>query len=175
MWPFLLILAIVPMIFIWSDSVRELFPTLSSYLPDKDQPTAIIEVHPERTPTQFAGGEPGQWYVSKADHGFVAWVISLDGQHRLAVGCYSDTPPSLQVTQLSGHPLADGMSLNYQYGVLPLEAGTYAGPELINATAQFKDIYLQSRASAVLAQFSMPGAESNMIARNLQDQCAQPS
>jgi len=35
MWPFLLILAIVPMVFYWSDSVRALFPQLDPYLPDK--------------------------------------------------------------------------------------------------------------------------------------------
>ena len=33
MWPFILILAIVPMIFFWSDSVRDMFPQLEKYLP----------------------------------------------------------------------------------------------------------------------------------------------
>ncbi|MFY2597358.1 hypothetical protein ACOTHJ_15660 [Achromobacter xylosoxidans] len=171
MWPFLLILAIIPMIFFWSDSVQELFPSLAQYLPDKDKKTEVVAMQPQATSAAQAGGDPGKWYVSKSEAGYVAWVISEDGLHRLAVGCYPDTPATLQVTHLSGNPLPDGLLLNYQFGTLPLTAGAYSGPELINAAAQLKDTYLQSRATEVIAQFKMAGPESNSVARSLSEAC----
>lgn len=173
MWPFLLILALVPMIFYWSDSAHDLFPGLAEYLPDREKKTAVIELQPEQTPTHQAGGEPGKWFVSQTQTGYVAWVISQDGHYRLAVGCYTDTPATLQITHLSGYRLGDGLTLNYQFGTLPLTAGAYAGDELVNATAQLKEVHLQSRSGDVRSHFTMPGAESNAVARNLLEFCPQ--
>lgn len=173
MWPFLLILAIVPLIFFWSDSVEELFPSLKPYLPDKGKSTEIVAMQPQQTPAAYAGGEPGNWYVhvSETQTAYVAWVISQDGQYRLAVGCYLNTPATLQVTHLTGNQLPEGLRLNYQYGQLPLTSAAYVGPDLINATAQFKEVHLQGRGRDVIAQFQMPGAQSNAVARQLSDSC----
>jgi len=171
MWPFLLILALVPMIFMWSDSAHDLFPSLADLLPDREKKDAVIELQPAQMPTEMAGGVPSKWYVATTSAGYVAWVISNDGHYRLAVGCYSFSPATLQVTHLSGNPLPDGLTLNYQFGVLPLASGAYTGEELINATAQLKDAYLQNRSGEVRAQFNMPGAESNAVARNLLEAC----
>lgn len=173
MWPILLILALVPMIFMLSDSVYDLFPGLGDLLPDRDAKQEIIETQPEHSPARNAGGQPGTWYVSDTEGGYVAWAISQDGTYRLAVGCYPDTPATIQATHLSGEQLPDGMALNYTYGVLPLTAGAYTGDELVAATAQLKDVYLQTESGEVQAQFTIPGHESNAIARQIRDVCTQ--
>ncbi|KVP16936.1 hypothetical protein [Burkholderia ubonensis] len=175
MWPFILILAIVPMIFFWSDSVRDLFPQLEHYLPEKSS-TALMpkQEQPNLPPELKAGAEPGRWYISQTDKGYVAWVMSADGQYRTAVGCHAGAPATLQVTHLTGATMPNGLHLNYQYGKLPLTKGYYTGAELINGLAQFKDVYLQNEATEVLAQFTVPTAESNAVARAVEGACAAP-
>jgi hypothetical protein len=174
MWPFVLILAIVPMIFFWSDSVRSMFPALQKYLPEKSSsaagpnPASTANLPPELAKNV----ESGRWYVSNTKKGYVAWTMSADGQYRLAVGCRTDAPGSLQVTASSGATMPEGLHLNYQYGTLPLRQGYYTGAELINAVAQFKDVFLQTGANEVKAQFTIPGPESNGVARDVQSVCA---
>src|SRR4051812_22467360 len=104
MWPILFILAIVPMIFFWSDSVRDLFPSLDKYLPAKSS-TTVVQAKTNKVnvpPELVAGAEPGRWYISQTAEGYVAWTISADGQYRAAVGCHLGAPATLQVTHLSG-------------------------------------------------------------------------
>lgn len=175
MWPFILILAIVPMIFFWSDSVRDLFPQLEKYLPEKSATALGPKQGPANLPPELAAGtEPGRWYLSQTDKGYVAWTMSADGQYRTAVGCNAGAPATLQVTHLTGATLPDGLHLNYQYGQLSLAKGYYTGPDLIGGVAQFKDVYLQNDAAEVLAQFTVPTAESNAVARTVERTCAAP-
>lgn len=173
MWPFIFILAIVPMIFFWSDSVRDLFPSLEKFLPEK---TSTAPVNATTTtdlpPELLAGAEPGRWYISQTAQGYVAWVMSADGQYRTAVGCHTGAPATLQVTHKTGATLPDRLHLNYQYGKLPLTGGYYTGPDLVNGLAQFKDVYLQNSATEVLAQFAVPAVDSNSVARSVQTICA---
>lgn len=170
MWPFLFILAIVPMIFFWSDAVRELWPQLSDFLPEKNgpvaQPQAGTLAAPDGSPV------PGKWYGSQTAQGYVAWMLSNDGQYRLTVGCHTKQPATLQVSALSAQPLAQELHLNYQYGVLALEQGYYKGGELINGVAQFKEVTLQDVSAYALARFTARGTESNAVARSLAEQCA---
>lgn len=176
MWPFLLVLAIVPMIFFWSDSVREMFPQVSQYLPEKSAVQPADGAQTTLPPELADGAKPGQWYVSQTDKGYVAWVMSADGQYRIAVGCHKGAQATLQVTHLSGATMpAAGLHLNYQYGALPLTQGYYTGADVVNGVAQFKDVYLQDQSTAVLAQFTVPTTDSNTVARAVANTCAAPA
>lgn len=170
MWPFLFILALVPMIFFWSDSVRELLPQLSEFLPEKNAPVAPQQAGEMAAPDGTA--VPGKWYASQTAEGYVAWMLSSDGHYRLTVGCHTQTPATLQVSHLTAQPIAAGLQLNYQYGRLPLTQGYYKGDELINGVAQFKEVTLQDSAAYALARFTAPGTDSNAVARALAEQCA---
>lgn len=173
MWPFLLILAIVPMIFFWSDSVRDVFPALKEYLPEQSSSALLSgKETPNLPPELAAGAEPGRWYVSQTEKGYVAWVMSADSQYRVSVGCHNNAPATLQVTHLTGATLPDGLHLNYQYGLMPLTTGYFTGETVINDVAQFQDVYLQNTATEVLAQFTVPAADSNTVARAVQTVCA---
>lgn len=172
MWPVLFILAIVPLIFFWSDSARDMFPQLDKYLPAKSAPHLPAEQRTSLPPELLAGAEPGRWYISQTDKGYVAWVMSADGQYRAAVGCHAGAPATLQVTHVSGATLRNGLNLNYQYGKLPLTQGYYTGADVVNGVAQFKDVYLQTDATEVLAQFTLPAPESNAVARAVESTCA---
>lgn len=170
MWPFLFILALVPMIFFWSDSVRELLPQMASFLPEKNAPVAPPQAGQPGSPVDTV--VPGKWYGSKSEEGYVAWMLSADGQYRVTVGCRTEKPATLQVSSLSTQPMAQNLQLHYSYGWLPLNQGYYSGSELINGVAQFKDVTLQDPAAYALARFTVPGTESNAVARALSEQCA---
>ena len=173
MWPFIFILAIVPMIFFWSDSVRDLFPSLEKFLPQKASNAPVnANTTADLPPELLAGAEPGRWYISQTAQGYVAWVMSADGQYRTAVGCHTGAPATLQVTHKTGATMPDGLHLNFQYGKMPLTGGYYTGADLVNGLAQFKDVYLQNSATEVLAQFAVPALDSNSVARSVQTICA---
>ena len=175
MWPFLLILVLVPLIFFWSDSVRALFPTLSDWLPGEAQ-TAQHPAQPGLNPINspaHAGDATQQWQISHTEEGFVAWIQSTDNRYRLAVGCHAQAYPAVQVTHVSGSPLSKNMILNFQYGMLPLSLGYYVGDEVVSSVAQFSNIYLQSPAGAVVSQFTAPGAASGVVARDIRANCGQ--
>lgn len=172
MWPFLFILAIVPLIFFWSDSVLELFPQLAPYLPGKaghEQVTLPSQTSPDGR--LYAQGVPGHWTEAPSPSGYVAWLLSADGQYRLAVGCRPNGAPAMQLTQLSGEPVQDKLTVNYQFGTLELNKGVYAGPELVGATAQFADVLLSTAQKEVIAQFQSPAVESGVLARTLSQNC----
>lgn len=172
MWPFLLILAIVPMVFYWSDSVRALFPQLDPYLPDKAS-SVLAEPRPgfEVPVVQQGQQEDLQWLAVESDAGYVASALSLDRAYRLAVGCRTDAEAVLQVTHLTGAPLPDALFLNYQYGHLPLSTGVYVGPELLGVVAQLETVYLQGPAGEVLSQFQVDATKSGLIARAVEQNC----
>jgi hypothetical protein len=171
MWIFLLVLALVPLAFYFSDSVIAVFPQLADYFPAKhaNQPALSAKAH---VGPDGKTEEPGRWYSTSTPKGYLAWTLSADGTYRLAAGCHKAGKPSLQVTNTEGKGLGDGLFLNFEYGMLQLGAGAYAGPDLVGSLAQFKTIYLQTRSRSVLAQFDVDGVESNSIARSLQAQCA---
>lgn len=171
MWPFLLILAMIPLLFYWSDSVGTVFPALQKFLPEKNSPVAgVAGPSPTQSPEAY-GLEPGQWYVSEGDTGYVAWTVSADGQYRLAVGCRPQAEASIQVTHTSGAELASDFNLNYGFGLLGLSESFYAGSDLVGAVAQFSDVYLQKPNREVLAHFQVPAADSGLVARALQQTC----
>lgn len=173
MWAFIFVLAIIPMVFYWSDSVREMFPALNTYLPEKSSSQFIgaeppVATAPDADPTQ---GEPYKWSESFSEKGYVAWTLSLDRQYRLAVGCRPQANAVLQVTHISGGALERELQLNFQYGQLALDRGYIAGADLIGTVAQFDSLYLQTPATEVRAQFTVKAAESGLIARALQQNC----
>lgn len=171
MWAFILILAIVPLVFFWSDSVLTMFPQLSPYLPAKTASAAGAQVSPDASAPLAEG--INRWVETNSDQGYVAWTLSLDGHYRLAVGCQPKQPAALQVTQITGEPLAEPMSVNYNYGTLSLKSGFYVGSELVGAVSQFKDIYLQrADDESVVAQFQVESLLSGTVARSIQSNCA---
>jgi hypothetical protein len=177
MWPIILILAIVPMVFMWSGSVQQVFPALAKYLPEKTttvttpEQQAIANLPPELQKS----ADSGRWYVSQTKNGYVAWTMSADGQYRLAVGCRAGAPAAVQVTNHTGATMPGGLVLNYEYGRLVLKDGYYAGADVVNSVAQFKNVYLQDNANEVLAQFTAPGTDSNSVARTVESVCIQPA
>jgi len=177
MWPFLFILAIVPLIFYWSDSAKELFPSLSDKLLDSSETALTIKVGEEDNPQGNLAANLGlptdQWVISHTEEGYLAWFVSQDQQYRLAVGCLVDAPAALQITHLHGKEIRKSRYLNFEYGSLPLEQGMYAGSELVSSVAQFKNLYLQAPNGAVLAKFSVPAHESGSVARDVSIYCAE--
>lgn len=173
MWLFLFVLALIPLLFYWSDAVVEVFPDLKPLFPEKSsmaQVTVYDGASPESNPT---AGVPNKWYESDTKEGYLAWTVSGNGAYRLAVGCHAKAPAALQVTPISASTIPEKLTLNYVYGSLNLQSGYYNGDELIGATAQFGEIHLQDPAAVVLADFKVPTHESNSIARSLQASCAQ--
>ena len=173
MWIFIILLAAVPLVFYWSDSAQALFPQLAQYLPQKgaDKNNLTVDATPHKGPDGQAE-EPGRWYTTRTDKGYVSWALSADGVYRIATGCRANAPASLQVTHNSGKALGPGLFLNYEYGTLELGAGAYAGPDLTGAVAQFQRAYLQTPQKEVLAEFDFPASDSGLVARALQTDCA---
>lgn len=176
MWPFLFILAAVPLIFYWSDSVSTVFPALAQYLPEKSAPAAGPRGGAQ-APGTTATGTPGTlWIRSTTDAGYVAWLPSVDGQYRLAVGCRKAAPPSLQVTRVMGGDVPAQAILDFQYGKLPLNFGVYDGAGLLNAASQFGTVVLTLPAAAQqapqpFARFEATRYDSGLMARGLQQNC----
>jgi len=178
MWPFLLILALVPLIFYWSDSAKELFPSVSDKLLDSSESALIVQ---EGEDAQQGDGYENfgvpkdQWIISNTEEGYLAWTSSKDQQYRISVGCLPDAPAALQITRTNGQTgsaLKHKSILNFEYGALPLEQGLYAGSELVGSVAQFRNLYLQTPNGAVLAQFSVPAYSSGTVARDISIYCA---
>lgn len=175
MWPFLLLLALVPLFFYWSSSIGDLFPSLAHYFPDKNASTQVAVydgVSPEGNPT---AGAPNKWFTSSTESGYVAWAISGAGTYRLAVGCHTGSPATLQVTPVVEASVPAELVLNYQFGEVPLTDGYFLGDELVGVVAQLGDVYLQDSSTAVIAQFTVPKLESNAIARELTYICGNPA
>lgn len=171
MWPFLFILALVPLFYYWQDSILELFPSLAHFFPEKSMGAQATYEGPNPENINTAG-EPNMWHTSESADGYLAWIVSGDGVYRLAIGCHAQEQAVLQVTSIAKVPVPDQTQINYQYGRIDLDAGLYSGGGLVGAVAQFGQIYLQDSANtAVLAQFTVPEPESNLIARGLQANC----
>lgn len=171
MWPFIFVLAMVPLLFFWSDSVTTMFPQLAPYLPAKSAPAAGVTLGAGAASAPAVEGF-SHWIETPNDQGYVAWTVSEDGKYRLAVGCHTGETATLQVTQLSGAPLSTPLTINYRYGTLPLETGYYVGNELLGAVAQFNDVYLQTAQGEGLAKFKVEPVQSNAVAHVIQNTCA---
>lgn len=173
MWPFLFIIVMIPMIFIWSESARELFPTLAEYLPEKSSSGTLTQpVTNPGMPKDLASGiAPGRWYTTESSDGYVSWAMSADGQYRIAVGCRLESQATIQLTDKLGSAPDANLVLNFGYGAVPLDKGFFTGAGLVNGVAQFKDVYLQNSATQVLAQFTVPPVESNAVARAVAAKC----
>lgn len=174
MWPFLLILAIVPLIFFWSDNVREVFPALSDWLPEQvDDKVLLIEtegIHDFSASSSL--NEPGKWYISQSEEGLVAWTVSSKGAYRLTVGCEPEAQSVLSVSHESGRTLSDDLMLNYEYGHFPLAEGIFYGTELIGGVSQFNSVSLQRLSDGeLIASFAVPALSSEEIARELRAHC----
>lgn len=172
MWIALFLLALIPLFFYWQDNVVEMFPQTEKFFPKKSEPISA-ELRPvDANGPDGKPEEPGRWYTSKTNQGFVAWTVAHDGKYRLAVGCRPGVEASLQVTATNRAPLQREMKLNYQYGLLDLGQGAFTSPELVGAVAQFSELYLQALNKSVLAQFTVQAADSGALARTLQAECA---
>lgn len=176
MVPFLLILCIVPMCYIWSDKVVDLFPSLAKYLPAKEGKPHAVGGSGGASTVDALGGkarQPSPWSETSNERGYVAWARSGDGRYRIVVGCHPNEPAAIQLVDDSGKlSSAQLLTLNYRYGTLTLENGYYRAADVIGAVAQFKDVYIQTP-TGVLTTFTMDGVRSGTIASALQASCAQ--
>lgn len=183
MWYFILPLCVVPMVFIWSDKVVDLFPSLSKYLPvqeGKPHPVSgglkVAGAGGASAVDALAGGataQPSAWAETSNARGYVAWARSSDGRYRIVVGCRPQEPAAVQLLDDSGQLVsAPTLTLNYRYGNLTLESGYYKGADTVAAVAQFKDLSVEGP-TGVLATFTLDGVRSNTIASALQASCAQ--
>lgn len=174
MWLFLFILALVPLIFYWSDSVRELFPELESYLPAKESSQLIVDATPNKralSNSSDATNTVNEWVLVDNEQTFIAWALSYDGQYRLAVGCYKEGEPTIQITTENPVAAQKVAALNFEYGILPMVKGVYQGPELVGSVAQFSKVILQTHLGEVLAEYELPGNISGFVAREIENNC----
>lgn len=172
MWIILLLLLLIPLCYYFVDSAVALFPSLAQMLPAK---TAVVQPVTSNAVTLGPDGQPevpGRWYVSQTPKGYLAWTLSTDGAYRLAAGCRALGSAAIQVTSTDGKSLGPNLHLNFEYGSLALGPGAYAGSDLVGAVSQFKTLYLQHSNRAVVAQFDVDSAESQSIARTLQQDCS---
>lgn len=181
MWPFIFILAMVPMVYYWSDSVIEVFPVLAQYLPAKGDKPAKGAPGSNPLAVKHGPGTPTKWAEANSEGGYVAWLVAQDGQYRIAVGCQQGAPAGLQLTHASGKPVPEQLMVDYQAGQLPFSQGLYSGTELLGAVSQFGAITVSVPPSAqaaaaglpatTVAQFLVDRRESGLIARKLQQTC----
>lgn len=179
MWIFVFVLAMVPLLFHWSDQVVTVFPALAEYLPKKTGAGDDTAHRPGGLDGKPVPGKDGQWVQAHTEQGYAAWLISADDQYRLAVGCRKGLPASMQVTGAYQNtpPPPPRLVLDYRYGQAPFVKGTYAGRSLIGELAQFETVVLQVPAQpgqqpAPFAQFRALTVESGKIARRVQQACA---
>jgi hypothetical protein len=171
MWPFLFVLAIVPLIFYWSDSARALFPALADWLPDKESRLTVpIEAAHVAQAQSAVSAAHKSWTISKGAHGTVAWADTPDGRYRLVVGCTPQASPVLELRE-SGKLVGGPHRLNFRHGLLPLTDGHHEGADLIGALAQFGEVYVQDTHGAVLTRFSLDAPQSGRLARTIEADC----
>ncbi|RQR65589.1 hypothetical protein DIE18_03840 [Burkholderia sp. Bp9125] len=179
MWPFLLVLSIVPMVFFWSDDVTSLFPQLAQYLPGKTaakpQPTngAARAQGADGSVDALPSNVVSEWTETSNERGYVAWAQSADGTYRLVIGCHPQERARAQLVRADGRPVPAALTLNYRYGALSLAGGAYSGADLVGAVAQFKDVTLQAPGGAAVATITLDAVKSGLVARALQSSCAQ--
>lgn len=175
MWIFLFLLASVPMVYYWSDNIVTMFPQVEGYLPKSDKPAVV----PPSAKAALPNG-PQPWQEVTSPTGYAARLLSTNGDYYLTTGCRYGEHPRLLVTSARGAPLGGGLTLDFKTGRIPLTLGGYAGPDLINAVAQFGELslwYSQGQAPAavttlVITTFSTDRLKSGKLARNLQQVCA---
>lgn len=171
MWPFLFILAIVPLTFYWSDSVRAMFPTLADWLPSKSSMAQIPAQDARRIALQGKlSRQRVTWHMTQTEKGFVAWAQSIDGAQRLVVGCTGSGVPALEVRG-GGELLVDAALVDYRAGTLPLQSGAYAGPALIGAVAQFRKVSVTRADGGPGGAYALDAVQSERVARSLQTSC----
>lgn len=182
MWIFIFVLAMVPMAYYWSDSVTTMFPQLAQYLPDKGDKKTTDQAG--KPPVANQALQPTKWAQANTDAGFAIWLMSADGQYRVAAGCRKNEPPTVRVSQLNGKPVPESLVLDFQYGRMPLTQGIFVGSatDLMNAVSQFGTVSLQLPQTAAQAQAKQPGQaiawfkvdtrESGLMARGLQQYCS---
>lgn len=183
MWPFVFILAIIPMIYYWSDSVVQMFPSLAVFLPEKSDRATPGAGHAPTESLNATTVSSVRWVQNTSDAGYVAWILSKDEQYRVAVGCRKNAEPVMQLTHISGKPVEERLLFDGPFGQLPLLNGFYQGESLLDAVAQFSAVTLTMPSSreaqrrrvapAVVAKFSVAAQESGLVARALQQHCAQ--
>ncbi len=173
MWPFLFILAIVPLVFYWSDSVRAMFPTLADWLPNNSSVAQISSRDAQRIALQDKlARHRVTWHMTQTEKGFVAWAQSSDGAQRLVVGCVGSGAPALEVREGS-KPLSSASLLDYRAGTLQLQSGAYAGPSLIGAVAQFRNVSVTQTGGGQAASYALDAVQSERVARALQTSCGE--
>ncbi|WP_126223481.1 hypothetical protein [Burkholderia ambifaria] len=179
MWPFLLTLAIVPMVFFWSDDVTSLFPQLAHYLPGKTAAKPQTANGAVRTPgvdgsvDALPSNVVSEWTETSNERGYVAWAQTADGTYRLVIGCHPQERARAQLLRADGRPVPATLTLNYRYGALTLASGAYSSADLVGAVAQFKDVTLLAPGGAAVATITLDAVKSGMVARALQSSCVQ--
>lgn len=185
MWAFVFVLAIVPMAYYWSDSVVSVVPALAPYFPDKKSNATASTAEAGGTERPGEDALPGTvqkgWAQRNNEAGYVAWLISTNGEYRLTVGCKAGRPPSMQVRHASGAAMPERLKLDFNYGSVTLRNGDYAGKDVLWATAQFKTVKLEPLQASSdwskpsfkpdLAQFYAESRASEQVARALQANC----
>ena len=182
MWPALFIIALIPLFFFWSDSALTFFPQMAEYLPAKmkaEDTTPAPATNPDDP--AFVPPENTHWTEQDDENGYAAWAMSLDGIHRIAVGCQTGQGAAISITSLQNtaqgvnvqNPTDTSAILNYSFGVLPAPRGYYTGEELVNAVAQFgESVALQnSEGTVTYARFKVDPYTSQTIARQITQKC----
>lgn len=182
MWVFLFILAIVPMVYYWSDSITTLFPQLAQYFPEKGDSAKSTKGGLAGQPS-LAQLLPTKWAEANTENGYAIWLMSSDNLYRIAAGCRTGEPPAIYLTRLNGQGLPDSLILDFDYGRLPLVNGTFTGStsDLMNAVSQFGTMALQLPQTSEQEKAGEPGntvawfkvdiRESGLMTRGLQQNC----
>lgn len=174
MWLSILLLAMVPLFFFFSDNVTTMFPQLASYFPAKHKKVGVGAASDSAAGVAGpAVADANVWMESTTAQGYVAFVLSPDGQYRLSVGCAPQGTPAAQLTNMKGQAPAPALTVSYRYGKFKLLNGYLQNSEVINAVAQFADIQIVGADGLTpVTSFTLDAKRSESIARALQNNCS---
>lgn len=180
MWIFLILLAVIPLFFFWTDAAVELVPHWASILPQNKDSTSTLkpgQTAPSALDIARRAGKPIPWTETKTEKGYAAFLLSPDDKYRLVAGCQIGQPPSLHFTQISGAAVTVPLIVDFAYGQVQLTQGYYPGADLVGSVGQMEKISIRltdgntTKPGTLVTTFNTMPLLSESVARSLSQNC----
>lgn len=180
MWIFLLVLALIPLFFFWSDAAVDLVPHWASILPQNKDSTSKLkpgQIASNAADIARRAGKPIPWTETQTEKGYAAFLLSPDDNYRLVAGCQVGQPPSLYFTQLNGEAVTVPLIVDFEYGQIQLTQGFYPGVDLVSSVSQMSQITIRLangntlKPGTLVTTFNAMALPSESVARALSQNC----
>lgn len=176
MWILLILIALIPLFFFWTDAAVDLIPQWKEDLPLNKDSTQVQEAggatltEAQRITQDRKAGKPIPWLMGDSATGYVAYLISPDDQYRVAVGCDKDMPPSLQLTHISGTPVPSELSVETAIGPMAITGGFNQEESLIGMVSHLDNIVVTHNDQKITS-FHTSIQASESVAQYLSQNC----